>query len=99
MKLHSQVRPPNQALQQTGHAKSGFARFDVFSRVSRPLSLVVLASGKAWERGKRCNDYTLETFQRNPVGDQSHLVELGQQPEVSLASVRATWPTKRRQRV
>src|SRR5690349_11442509 len=51
----------------------------------RLLSLVVLASGKAWERGKRCNDYTLETFRRNPVGSQSHPVERGPQPETSLA--------------
>jgi hypothetical protein len=33
--------PPNQALQQTGHANSGLARHDVLSRVSRLLSLVV----------------------------------------------------------
>src|SRR5262245_41840506 len=42
----------------------------------QPLSLVVLASGKAWERGKRCNRNNSETFRRNPVGNQSHLVEL-----------------------
>ena len=42
----------------------------------RQVSLIVLASGKAWERGKRCNRNSLETFRRNPVGNQSHLVEL-----------------------
>ena len=52
---------------------------------------------KAWERGKRCNDYTLETFRRSPVGSQSHLVEPGKQPEASLALAGATRRTKRRQ--
>ena len=41
---------------------------------------------------------TPETFRWNPVGSQSHPVELGQQPEVSLASAGATRTTKRRQR-
>src|SRR6266581_3222346 len=41
---------------------------------------------QAWERRKRCNDYTLETFHWNPVGNQSHPVKPSQQPEASLAS-------------
>jgi hypothetical protein len=28
----------------------------------------VIAPGKAWERGMRCNDYASETFPRNPAG-------------------------------
>ena len=28
----------------------------------------VIAPGKAWERGMRCNDYNAETFLRNPAG-------------------------------
>jgi hypothetical protein len=52
---------------------------------------------KAWERGKRCNDYTLGTFRRSPVGSQSHPVEPGQQPEASLAWGGATRTAKRKQ--
>ena len=40
-----------------------------------------------------------ETFRRNPAGNQSRLVEPGQQPEASLASCGATHGAKRRQRV
>jgi hypothetical protein len=40
---------------------------------------------QAWERGKRCNDYSSETFRGNPVGKQAHPVEPGQRPEASLA--------------
>jgi hypothetical protein len=39
-----------------------------------------------------------ETFYRNPVGNQSHSVESGQQPEASLAWSVARPPAKRRQR-
>jgi hypothetical protein len=56
-----------------------------------------LCTKKAWERGKRCNDYTLETFRRNPVGKQSHPVEPGRQPEASLAWAGVTRTAKRRQ--
>jgi hypothetical protein len=41
---------------------------------------------QAWERRKGCNDYTSETFRRDPVGSQAHPAEPGQQPEASLAS-------------
>jgi hypothetical protein len=36
----------------------------------------VIAPGQAWRRGKRCNDYSSETFCRDSVGRQSHPVEL-----------------------
>jgi hypothetical protein len=39
-----------------------------------------------------------ETFCRDPVGRESHPVELGQQPEASLAWTSAMAATKRRQR-
>jgi hypothetical protein len=41
---------------------------------------------KAWERRKRCNEYIMETFRWNPVGNQSHPVEPGLQPAASLAT-------------
>src|SRR5689334_1639990 len=40
-----------QALQQTGHAKGGFASVNVFSRASRLLSEVVRTPGAALSRG------------------------------------------------
>src|SRR5687767_15128713 len=40
-----------------------------------------------------------ETFRRNPVGNQSHPVEPGRQPEASLVSVQVTARAKRRQPV
>jgi hypothetical protein len=46
---------------------------------------------------RRTGGSIAETFRRNPVGNQSHPVELGQQPEASLASAGATRSTKRRQ--
>jgi hypothetical protein len=39
-----------------------------------------------------------ETFQRDPVGNQSNLAKLGQQPEASLAWSGVTLAVKRRQR-
>lgn len=40
----------------------------------------------------------METFQRDPVGKQSHAAESGQQPQASLAWQAATSVAKRRQR-
>src|SRR5262249_41581157 len=56
---------------------------------------LVLASGKLGKGGRAVS----ETFRRNPVGSQSHLVEPGPQPEPSLASAGAIPTTKRRQGV
>jgi hypothetical protein len=50
------------------------------------FKILVIAPSQAWERRRRCNDYTLETFHRDPVGNQSHPVKPSQQPEASLAS-------------
>ena len=62
----------------------------VRSRVATPKTPVRERKGdcakQAWERGKRCNDYSSETFRRNPVGKQAHPIEPGQRPEASLAS-------------
>ena len=41
----------------------------------------------------------METFRRNSVGNQSHPVELGRQPEASLAWRFVRAAAKRRQRV
>ena len=44
----------------------------------------IACARKAREGGMRCKHS--ETLRWNPVGIQSHPVELGQQPEASLAS-------------
>lgn len=58
------------------------------------LALRQVSLGK--EEG--CNDCIAETFRRSPVGTLSHPVELGQQPEASLASWSVRPTAKRRQR-
>jgi WD40 repeat protein len=50
-----------------------------------------------WDRRKGCNDYTSETFRRNPAGNQSRPIELGEQSEASLAWGGESRTAKRRQ--
>ena len=57
----------------------------------------VIAPSKAWGRRKGCNDYTSETFRRNPAG-KARPVAPDQRLEASLASGEATRTAKRRQR-
>jgi hypothetical protein len=58
-----------------------------------------LAPSEAWERRKRCNEYITATFRWNPVGNQSHPVEPGRQPEASVAWRPAMAAAKGRQPV
>ena len=57
-----------------------------------------VASGKLGKGGRDVGSNS-ETFRWNPVGNQSHPGELGQQPEASLAWGPAMVTAKRRQRV
>ncbi len=57
-----------------------------------------VASGKLGKGGRDVGSNS-ETFRWNPVGNQSHPVELGRQPEASLAWGPAMVTAKRRQRV
>src|SRR5205085_4331011 len=71
----------------------GFRVAAVAPVLDRLLALRRESLGK--EEG--CNDCITETFRRNPVGNQSHPVEPGPQPEASLAWGLVTATAKRRQ--
>jgi hypothetical protein len=51
----------------------------------RPENELRPCARKSLGKGERCNDYTLKTFRWNPAGRESRPVELGQQPEASVA--------------
>jgi hypothetical protein len=55
-------------------------------RVAQPEKGPDIAPSEARERRRGCNDCTFKTFRWDLVGNQSHPVEPGQQPEANLAS-------------